>query len=115
MNERLVKGLFKILIATLSVISITAIAMPPTITTKILEVQNWEGLYFFRIENSNLVNPAACAETKWVVSKGLNSNLEGLNETLIDARKDDLTIKLFIGETQYAFQSRFPLVRAVSF
>lgn len=114
-----------IFIVACMLLSSNTFAAPPQITTKILEVQNWEGKYFFKIENPDFVNPASCLETEWVValtSRG-RPNVSVENK-LVRAREDDTLVTLAIGETNCGFPDendtasgavRFPTVRAVIF
>lgn len=126
------KFINSIIVTVITFFSINAVAAPPTIETKILEVQLWGEQYFFRIENPDLINPANCVEDEWVVTNGGGGvtqrrdliQVQQLVERLIHARETDSVITIAIGETFCGLNSpdsgqsqpdRFPVVRAVFF
>jgi len=111
------KTFFSMLAVYVFLIS-NAVAAPPKITTKILEVQLWSGThvpgYYFKIENPGLVNPANCAETDWVVTASLRQMAAPeLDEMLVNTKKDNSSVTLAIAESFCI--GRFPAVRAVIF
>jgi len=123
-----------LLLASLITCALTtsvAIAGPSKITTKILEVQNWDGDYYFKIENPTSINPASCAVTDFVQVRSFRTSgvrpvpVPSIIESLIEARLNNSTITILVAESYCSgktvdiindFQSpenRFPAVRAV--
>ena len=105
----------------LSFLSFSVFSAPPIITTKIVEVQLWDGhkdRYFFKIENPTNINPANCPQSEWVVVREKSIITE-----LIYARKNNTTIKIALSEKgcdDPTFESliktdNYPIVRAVIF
>ena len=98
-------------------LSVNSFAMPPEITTRIIEIQNFDGDYFFKIENPDIINPAGCTETEF--ARAVNptnsfgrtgSEITSIVERLIKARDNDSTIGVFIGETQCANDGSFLII-----
>lgn len=91
-----------------ALLSSTVFAAPPRITTKILEVQNWDGQFYFKIENPSLINPAPCTRGhEWVVA-----DRTSMDPLLLRARYDDTSITVAFSQTQCG-EGGFLLVRAV--